>query len=167
MNRAYEFHVSFTKNKKHMLLSEALSIRADLQKRLASLKGRLKNNLKIQEGDIPTEAPEALFEELGQGLARLEDLIYRINATNMQTLHKGEPLTKSIAARDALALRVSTIREVLNYVSERETRYGREEIKYIRTMDVGVLQKDLDTYAQKLRELDLEIQALNWATNLV
>ena len=33
-----------------MKLAEALSIRADLQKRIAQLKERLKNSSKIQEG---------------------------------------------------------------------------------------------------------------------
>ncbi|MDR2809475.1 MAG: DIP1984 family protein, partial [Tannerellaceae bacterium] len=40
-----------------MKLAEALSIRADLQKRIAGLKERLKNSSKIQEGDVPFEDP--------------------------------------------------------------------------------------------------------------
>ena len=43
-----------------MKLAEALNLRADLQKRIAQLKERLANNVKVQEGDSPAEDPKAL-----------------------------------------------------------------------------------------------------------
>ena len=48
-----------------MKLAEALNQRADLQKRIAQLRERLSNNVKVQEGDQPAENPEDLFKELG------------------------------------------------------------------------------------------------------
>ena len=149
-----------------MKLAEALSIRADLQKRIAQLKERLKNNSKIQEGDEPAENPKDLFEELDKNLVELEDLIYRINVTNMQTLHNGVTLTKMIAQKDALTLRVSSMRDVLNSVFEKEGRYSRQEIKYVRTIDVAELRKEVDSYSRQLRILDLKIQGINWAVEL-
>jgi hypothetical protein len=149
-----------------MKLAEALSIRADLQKKVSQLKERLKSNVKIQEGDVPAEDPKELFEELENYLVQLEDLIYRINLTNTNTIHKGCTLTKLIATKDVLSLRVSLMREVLNHTVEREDRYGRSEIKYIRTVDVSELRKSVDSYSKQLRELDLEIQSLNWITEL-
>jgi hypothetical protein len=95
-----------------MKLAEALSIRADLQKRIAQLKERLKNSSKIQEGDVPFEDPKDLWTELNNGLKQLEDLIYRINVTNMYTVHNGQTLTKMIAVKDVLTLRVSSMRNV-------------------------------------------------------
>lgn len=59
-----------------MKLAEALSLRADLQKRISQLKPRLKNNSKIQEGDEPAEKVEDLHTELDELLSQLEILIY-------------------------------------------------------------------------------------------
>jgi hypothetical protein len=101
-----------------MRLAEALSIRADLQKRISHLTGRLKDSAKVQEGDTPPEELMELNRELGDSLSKLEDIIYRINVTNMHTMHKGESLTKLIAKKDVLSLRVSMMREVLKHVIE-------------------------------------------------
>ena len=60
-----------------MKLAEALSIRADLQKRVAQLKERLKESAKVQEGDEPCDNVEELYKELDDVLVQLEDLIYR------------------------------------------------------------------------------------------
>lgn len=68
-----------------MILAEALSLRADLQKRNSRLKPRLKNSSKILEGDEPAENVEDLFIEQNGILSQLETLIYRINETNMYT----------------------------------------------------------------------------------
>ena len=56
-----------------MKLAEALSLRADLQKRLAQLKVRLVNNAKVQEGELPSEAPEDLLTELDEGICFLKN----------------------------------------------------------------------------------------------
>jgi hypothetical protein len=149
-----------------MKLAEALSIRADLQKRIDQLEDRLKNNSKVQEGDVPAEDPEKLWIELDDNLTQLENLIYRINVTNMHTEHNGQTLTKLIAAKDVLTLRVSLMRDVLKHAEEREARYGRQEIKYIRTVDTADLRQKVDSYSRQLRELDIKIQSLNWAIEL-
>ena len=93
-------------------------------------------------------------------------MIYRINLTNFHTVHNGVTLTKMIAQKDALTLRVSSFREVLNHVAERDDRYGRQEIKYVRTIDVAELRREVDTYSRQLRILDLKIQSLNWSVEL-
>lgn len=149
-----------------MKLAEALSIRADLQRKVSQLKNRLKDSAKVQEGDEPAESVEDLFAELGDCLSQLEELVFRINRTNMQTMHEGETLTHMIARKDALSLRISVMREVLGHVAETD-RYGRNEIRYVRTVDVAALRKETDTYARQLRELDLQLQSLNWSVDLV
>lgn len=149
-----------------MKLAEALSSRADLQRKVSQLKGRLKDSAKVQEGDKPAENTENLFKELDSCLIKMENLIYRINFTNMQTVHDGEPLTKMIARKDVLNLRLSVMREVMKYMLGTD-RYGRNEIKYVRTIDVTELHKRIDTYAKQLRELDLKLQKLNWTTDLL
>lgn len=149
-----------------MKLAEALSIRADLQRRISQLKSRLKDSSKIQEGDTPAEDVNDLYKELGDCLTQLEELTYRINHTNMQTVHEGETLTRIIARKDMLTLRISVMRDVLSHVIEND-RYGRNEIKYIRTIDVPAFRKEMDAYAKRLRELDLKLQSLNWTVDLI
>lgn len=150
-----------------MKLAEALSNRADLQRRISQLKGRLKDSAKVQEGDTPAEDVKALFLELDSCLEKQEKLIYQINYTNMQIMHNGENLSRMLARRDSLSARVSLMREVLKHVTETETRYGRNELRYIRTVDVANLRKDTDSYCKQLRELDNLIQSINRTVDLL
>ena len=150
-----------------MKLAEALSLRADLLKTIAQLKSRLKECSKVQEGDDPSENPEEVLAQLEKKFPELEELIYRINYTNMHTEHEGLNLTQMITKKDALTLRITALREVLNYVTERESRYSRNEIKYIRFLDVAKLRKQIDSLSQELRLLDMRIQSVNWNVDLV
>lgn len=86
--------------------------------------------------------------------------------TNIQTLSKGENITAKIAKKDILNMRVSMFREIERHVMETE-RFGRNEIKYVRTIDIKDFHKQIDTYSKELRLLDLEIQSLNWQTDLL
>ena len=149
-----------------MKLAEAWSVRADLQRRISQLKSRLKDSSKIQEGDTPAEDVNDLYKELDDCLMQLDELTYRINNTNMQTVHEGETLTRMIARKDTLTLRISVMRDVLKHVIEND-RYGRNEIKYIRTIDIPAFRKEMDAYAKRLRELDLKLQSLNWTVDLI
>ena len=149
-----------------MKLAEALNQRADLQKRIAQLKERLSNNVKVQEGDEPAEKPEDLFKELGGSLKELESLIVRINRTNQETVWEGKTLTEMIAGKDVLSLQLSVLRSVLEAANVRSDRYSRNEIKFVRTIDVNPLQKQVDDLSRDLRELDSKLQQANWMTDL-
>ena len=149
-----------------MKLAEALSLRADLLKSIAQLKSRLKECSKVQEGDEPSENPDEVLVLLEQKFPELEDLIYRINYTNMHIKVNNMNLTQMIAKKDVLTLRISALREVLHYVVERENRFTRNEIKFIRYLDVAKLRKQIDSLAQELRLLDMHIQSANWSANL-
>lgn len=94
-----------------------MSIRADLQKKVAQLKERIKESAKVQEGDEPCDNVEELYKELDEALVQLEDLIYRINITNVQIVQDGDSLTRLIANRDVLSMRVKALKEVVNYVA--------------------------------------------------
>ena len=52
-------------------------------------------------------------------------------------------------------------------MSANNTRYGRNELKYVRTIDVTALREETDIYAKQYRELDLKIQSVNWMVDLV
>ena len=149
-----------------MKLAEGLSLRKDLQTRIEQLKTRLLNNLKVQEGDEPAERPDDLMKELDACLNQLEDIMFRINATNMHTVKDGRTLTAMMAERDVLGKRIQVLRDAFDRASQSQDRYGRNEIKYVTTVDIPRLRKQIDKYSQEFRQLDVAIQALNFATDL-
>lgn len=150
-----------------MKVAEALSIRKDLQKKVTQLQGRIQNNVKVQEGDTPAEDPDELLKELDGCLTQMEDLVFRINRTNMRTVNaRGETVTQLMARKDVLTQRIGVLRSVFNKASEGQDRYSRSEIKQVTVVDVKALGKQVDRLSAQLRTLDIEIQALNFATEL-
>ena len=155
------------KRDKGMKLAEALSIRKDLQKRIQQLGQRIQNNVKVQEGDEPKEQPAELMKEFDSCLSQLQELIWRINATNIETKNsEGKTLTELMAQKDVLTMRISTLRSVFDTASSGQDRYSRSEIKMVTVVDVKALSKQIDEYSAQLRKLDIEIQALNFQTEL-
>ena len=151
-----------------MKLAEALSIRKDLQTRINDLNSRLVNNVKIQEGDEPAEDPKDLLKELDSCLKQLEEYIYRINVTNMRTMCGEKSLTQLMAERDVLTRRVGVMQEIFRQASTATSeRYSRSEIKYVTTIDVKAMRKQIDKLSAQLRELDIEIQSINFSTELI
>lgn len=149
-----------------MILAEALNLRADLQKRIAQVKERINDNVKVQEGDEPIEAPQELFKELDDLFVQLQEIIYRINKTNMAAVIDGKTLTEWIAARDVLKLKIAAYRSAINNSLIKSDRYSRNEIRFVRTIDAAVIQKKADKMAKEYRELDIKIQQANWVTEL-
>jgi hypothetical protein len=149
-----------------MILAEALAIRKDLQKKIEQLRSRLLNNVRIQEGDEPSENPAELMKELDNSLTRLQRLIFQINKTNMNTVSEGKTLTELMSERDVLTLRIAALREVFNRASESQDRYSRSEIKMTTTIDIKALGRQIDEWAKQLRQLDIKIQGLNFSTEL-
>ena len=150
-----------------MKLATALSERADLQRRISELAGRLNQNAKVQEGDEPAENPKDLLAELDGCLGRLEELIARINRTNNETTYENMTLTDLIARRDCLKERIRIMRDFLNASSDKVNRYSKTEIRIVSTVRVADLQKQVDKYSKQLRETDELIQSLNWTTELI
>ena len=151
-----------------MKLAEALSIRKDLQKRIQQIGKRLEDNVKVQEGDEPSENPDELMKELDGCLNKLEDLIWRINLTNVKTFYEsGKTLTQLMAEKDVLTLRISTLRNTFERASSQQERYSRSEIKMVTIVDVKQLSNQIDEYSARLRKLDIAIQTLNFQTELI
>lgn len=151
-----------------MKLAEALILRADLQKRLEQVKARLRNNVLVQEGESPSEDPDYLLKELFKIENDLTDIIIRINLTNNSTdFSDGMTLTEALARRDALLKRRSFLSEIATQASFKQDRYSKTEIKYVSTIDVKAMQKEVDQVAKEYRLLDTEIQALNWNVDLI
>lgn len=150
-----------------MTLGEALTVRADLQQRLGELRGRLLAAAKVQEGEAPPEQPDVLLAEFEQTAERLQTLIARINRTNLTVVTAdGETLTDALARRDVLAFRFKVHRELAAAASEQSERYSLREIKMTPTVDVADLRRKVDDLARTRRELDVALQAANWANTL-
>jgi hypothetical protein len=151
-----------------MKLAEALILRADIRKRMAQWNDRARTSVTVQEGDQPTEAPEALFSEWNDMIAEFTTLSVRINQANITaTLPNGVSLMEAIAQRDALTLRANGLNTAISLATAVQPRYGRAEIKTIATVDVAVLRKEMTDLMRQRRELDVQIQAANWATEMV
>ena len=149
-----------------MKLAEALQARADLNRRIAQLRDRLLNNALVQEGEKPAEDPGELLAELDDCVARLAEIIARINLTNAGTAVEGVTLTAMLARRDALKLHVDALQALTSAASQTWQRATGTEIRVKSAVDVRALRKRADDLSRQLRELDNRIQALNWETEL-
>lgn len=150
-----------------MKLAEALNLRADLQKRIASLKERLVKNAKVQEGDTPSEDPNILLKELDMNIVELENLIKAINRTNSSTYVDNESISDMIAKRDALGLKLSVLRNFVSVASSKVDRYSNKEIKILSTVNVAEKQKEIDNLSKEYRLIDTKLQGLNWTTDII
>jgi hypothetical protein len=121
----------------------------------------------VQEGDSPPEDPAPLLAEFDQVADELERLIGSINATNSVTrLESGVTLTDALARRDVLGWRHSALKAVADATAQQQARYSRSEIRLVRTFDVGGVRRRMDELARERRQLDTEIQAANWTSDL-
>jgi len=148
-------------------LAEALNLRADLQRRIQQLRARLLHNAKVQEGDVPLESPHDLLAELDECVSQLEELISKINLVNARiTDESGVTMTELLARRDALAMKLSVLRDFADEAGEVVMRYGKSEIKVRSTVDMRELRKEIDDFSKEWRELNTKIQGINWTTEL-
>lgn len=150
-----------------MKLAEALNLRADLQKRIASLKERLIKNAKVQEGDTPSENPEVLLTELYDNISELEHIIKVINKTNSSTYIDNESISDLIAKRDALGLKLSVLRSFVSESADKIDRYSNKEIKILSTVNIAQKQKEVDNLSKEYRLIDTKLQGLNWTTDII
>ncbi len=151
-----------------MKLSEALIQRADIQKRIQELRGRLNASAIVQEGEQPPEAPDALLAELDRLFDQLTALIGQINRTNLTaTLESGSTLTDALAQRDVLRLRIGVLQGAAQAASGSVNRYSRTEIRQVPTVDIAALRQRTDQLARECRALDTAIQAANWTTDVI
>lgn len=150
-----------------MKLAEALVARADVQRRLEQMRGRLASSALVQENEEPPERPEDLLGEMERLLEELGGYVERINRTNLgATLPDGTTLTAALARRDVLGLRYGLIKSLVSTASDRVSRYGRAEIRILPTVEVAPLRRRMDEVAKERRDLDTAIQAANWTTEL-
>lgn len=151
-----------------MKLAEALILRADLQKRMEHIRNRLYNNVLTQEGELPSEDPNALLKEFMSLQDQLTTTIKAINRTNNNTLFDGVMmLSEALTQREDILARRGILTGAAERASEKQDRYSRSEIKSISIIDVEKFQNQADFLAKEFRELDTKIQGMNWNVDLI
>lgn len=156
-----------------MKLAEALAERGELIRRTEHLKVRILANARHQDGESPAENASVLLSEFGTVLDRLEVLIRRINRTNSAAMVHDGTITDALASRDVLRMRHKAISAAADAASgrEHEHRYGprqlRSELVYIAALPVAELRSAADDLARRIRQVDLEIQRVNWEYDLI
>lgn len=146
-----------------MKLAEALLLRADVKKKLLSLRERITRNAVVQEGEKPHEDPTALMKEAVGALDEMERIVLLINTANItHKLADGRSLAQLIARRDKLAQQHSLLQAAIQGTKQEPDRYSVREIKWMATIEVSKLQKQSDDLARQLRELNGQIQEANW-----
>lgn len=151
-----------------MKLAEALILRADMKRRLDQLKQRLLRNAKVQEGETPAEDPEALLKEVETLTGEMVALIQKINTTNSRVeMKKGLTIAEAIAARDMLLVKQGIYRDLAQAATVTPDIRTKSEIKFKSTVKVAAIQEAADHLAKAHRELDTQLQEINWLTDLI
>src|SRR5262245_14238523 len=108
-----------------MKLAEALMLRADMQKKLASLRERITFNAVVQEGDSPHENPEDLIKQAFLLLDQIERLVAAVNRVNLtHELPDGTTLTEAIVRRDTLMQRHALLQAAIAGTRKEPSRYS-------------------------------------------
>lgn len=150
-----------------MKLAEALLLRSDQQKKIASLKQRINANVLVQDGDKPSEDPNELLKQLFALTQESQQLIYAIHQTNvLSKLQNGRSLLALLTQRDELIERHKILTSAISSTNRESDRYSTREIKWKKIIPVSSLQKQADDLSAKLRDLNVLIQANNWQVDL-
>ena len=151
-----------------MKLAEALAERSDCQNRLEDLKKRMVRSARVQEGEQPAEDSAELLKEAERLFARLLELIGAINRTNANTTFEDhQTISDAIAKRDVTGKKRDFLAGIADAASTRQDRYSKSEVKFVSTLSIAQLQKQVDQLSREFRELDTRLQELNWQTELV
>jgi uncharacterized protein DUF6847 len=151
-----------------MKLAEALAERSDCQNRLDELKKRVLRSARVQEGEAPAEDSAELLAETDRVFSRLLELVSGINRTNAKTaFDENQTISDAIAARDLFGKKRDMLAAIAEAASTRQDRYSKSEVKFVATVSISQLQKQVDQLSKQYREVDTRLQELNWSTDLV
>jgi vacuolar-type H+-ATPase subunit E/Vma4 len=150
-----------------MKLAEALLLRSEYQKKIENLQNRILSNIKVQENDKPLENPQELLKEVFELSERLCTLIKKINIrNNSATLPSGKTISEAIVERDMMMKKRNILAVVAAKATEKDYRLTHAEVKMTAAISVEGIQKQIDRLSQDFRDLDTQIQGLNWTTDL-
>ena len=150
-----------------MKLAEALQERADLKRNLKSLSERLERVALVQEGMKPAEDPQELLRIQEACFQRLEYLIAAINHSNDVIEVNGMTLTKLIAKKDVLLMKLAACKNVIRGAENNTLRARGTEIRIIPTVKTAELQAEADRISKEIRKVDNLLQETNWTRDLI
>ena len=146
-----------------MKLAEGLLLRADLQKKIVQMVNRITPVIKITQGKSPQEDSIKLMAQMRKAIQVFEAIVVRINKTNIGTsLPDGRNLMGALAHRDALKTMVTHLRTIRQTAQISNHDYNNTRT----TIKIKQLQSEIDQVGRAFRELDSQIQELNWLTEL-
>ncbi len=146
-----------------MKLAEALLLRSEYQQKIESLKQRIIVNLKVQENEKPHEDPYELLNEIFSIEEKLCDIVKKINHKNLEIkMPNGELLADAIANRNMILKKRTMLTGIVESANEKDYRLTHTEVKMYITLSIGDIQKQIDLLSKKYRELDTQIQSVNW-----
>ena len=163
-----------------MILAEALAVRKDLFNEINALAERAAANVLRYEDDNLAEHEGAgnLLSQMQEKLGEYESMSVAINNTNNKVRLSFEgtsmSMMEAIALRDRLALSIKRQRAVLEALegSRGRGRYSyekrtKDDVRQVPTVDQAQLRNDIDGESARMRALDIEIQKVNWSTDLL
>ena len=155
-----------------MKLAEALVEKKNLSARIGELQSRYIAAAVIEENTTPDETAEELLTSLVAAFARWEELTVAINLTNNQILVGEITMMQALAHRDILKSQISNFNSIASSIRQRNHAHNRyyntdgPKMVVAEGVDVKYFIKLADDLSKELRELDLQIQAANWANEL-
>lgn len=150
-----------------MKLAEALLLKSDYQRDIYELKTKIIHCSMIQEGEESLVNPDDLLSKLDEVFNKLELITKKINYTNSQIMINGQTLVDLILTRDAIKMKRKILTTLLDEATIKQDRYSQSEIKFVTIIDVLDIQRQIDDLAKRFRELDTQIQQLNWTHDLM
>lgn len=153
-----------------MKLGEVLSLRADLQKRMQQVQKLLLENATLQEGDTPAVDPTALLEQYRELSDEHERVVRRINRANIAARlvvdSEEMSLADAVVRRERLARHAGVLRDLTARAMPERSRFLRTEVKHVPAFDVSAILAQADRLSRQHRELDTQIQQINWLTEM-
>ncbi len=150
-----------------MKLAEALLLRADQKKKLASLRDRIAKNSRVQEGEEPQEMVAELIAESFAVLREQQATVQQIDRANAcAKLPDGRLLADALAERETLVQQHSLLVSAIAATQKEGDRYSPREIKWVAQIKVSAVQKQADDISAKIRTLNARIQETNWLIEL-
>lgn len=151
-------------------LAQALNSRARLRENMVDLKNRITNNLLVQEGDTPAEQPRDLLELYERCAYEYYRLAADINNANINIRTEYDGVEMSLMEMITLRDRYQTIHKMYKAAADGLVpsipRFGRNEIKFVQSMNPDSCRALANRYAKCVREIDDKIQMMNWVTDI-
>ncbi|MGX6961871.1 DIP1984 family protein [Vagococcus xieshaowenii] len=150
-----------------MKLAEALIEKKALEDKQYELIERFRQSVKIQEGETSYEDCEAILNELEMCYQQSNHLLKKITRTNQMVTIEGKTLVECLIDRKTIATQRDSMQKLYHYMTEKDYRISRAEIKTVLMMNPVEVNKKINQLSKELRLLDTKIQEKNWTVDLI